>query len=343
MPFPYLQDDENRRENAGDQPTSGTMPVSAPVLLQQSQAPTYDIGAAYRSALGRDPDARELASEQENLGKYGSAQLEANLRERAKSTGDRIYDSQSAAGNAMYGSGTNNATNTPTGGYQAPAFRNTSPTFSDPSQRLIEDSSLARYAQLQNPGANSGQAMYEQEIKNLIQTLKGPVYSAGDEATIKAGALDAVMRDRDQTKQRWLEEVSRRGMAPSSGPALEGLRRIDEHYKTLQTTVDAQFARDAIDQTRAQRQQVVSNAGLLAGTENNRLDQALDVARIPYNLSNDAFSRNLSLVNTGGSPSSLLNSALQLYAANQQASAYNSQQRQALANGLLQYLGYAFG
>ena len=343
MAFPTFdeQDDENRRGTG--QPTSTTLPVSDPVRLPDAQV-SQGVDSLYQSVFRRPPDARELASDTENVGKYGWDQLRSNLLERNKSTNERAYDSQSAEGNALYGSGTGNAGNARTASApSAPAFRNTSPTFSDPTQRLVEDSALARYAQLQNPPGGSGQNLYEQEIRNLINTLKGPVYSAGDEATIKAGALDTVMRDRDQTKMRWLEEVSRRGLAPSSGPALEGLRRIDEHYKTLQTTVDAQFARDAIDQTRAQRQQVVSNAGLLAGTENDRLNQALDVSRVPYGLSNDAFSRNLSLVSAGGNPSQLLNSALQLYGANQNASAYNSQQRQQLANGLLQYLGYLYG
>lgn len=310
--------DEQDDQNSGSSNSSpSTQPASAPIRYGS------DLEAQAKALYGSswDADAAQQFAYRQSKGQSP----EEILQHTAEDYAQRFPSSPSS------------------GGSSAPAFRNTSPGYTDPSQRLIEDSALARYAQLQNPPQGSGQNLYEQEIKNLIETLKGPVYSAGDEATIKAGAMDTIFRDRDQTKQRWLEEVSRRGLSPSSGPALEGLRRIDEHYKTLQTTVDAQFARDAIDQTRAQRQQVVSNAGLLAGTENARLDQALDVARIPYGLTNDAFARNLSLVNAGGSPSSLLSSALQLYGANQQADAYNSQQRQALANGLLQYLGYLYG
>jgi hypothetical protein len=326
MPYRYPDepDDESRRE-----PTDVyTPPTIAPVVTPTQVRLPDNLEAQAKATYGNNWDAD--AQQQYNYRVSIGQSPDEILRHTAEDNRDRYYgerEQQAASG----------------GGGSAPAFRNSSPSFTDPTQRLVEDSALARYKQLQNPDANSGQAMYEQYAKELIATLKGPVYSAGDEASIKAGALDSVFKDRDQTKQRWLETISQRGMSPSSGPALEGLRRIDEHYKTLQTTVDAQFARDAIDQTRAQRFQVLNTAGQLAGTENSRLDQALDVARIPYNLSNDAFSRNLSLVNAGGSPQAALNSALQLFQSNQYANAQSSAQRQELANGLLQYLGYMFG
>lgn len=83
--------------------------------------PTTDVNALYQQYFGRDADARELASDTENLGKYGLAQLQSNLNDRAKPSGSRTEDSQSAAGNALYGSGTGNRTNTPGGPFGAAA------------------------------------------------------------------------------------------------------------------------------------------------------------------------------------------------------------------------------
>lgn len=300
----------------------GTQPAgSPPVQLQESSDISKQIADYYQSkggSFGAD-EQNDLANRRRNG--QTDEQILANTRQQA--------DSRFPGGSG--------------GGSSAPAFKNTSPSFTDPSQKLIEDSALARYQHLQNPEATSGTGIFEQYARELIDTLKGPVYSAGDEATIKAGAMDSIFKDRDLTKQRWLEEVSKRGMAPSSGPALEGLRRIDEQYKTLQTTVDAEFARNAIQQTRDQRFQTLNTAGQLANSEESRLSGALDVARIPYNLNNDAFSRNLSLVNAGGSPQQLLSSAMSLFNSNQSGDAYASQSRQQLAQGLLQYLGWAYG
>lgn len=46
-----------------------------------------DIAALYQQRLGRPPTAQEMASEVENAGKYGLAQLDSNLQERAQSHG----------------------------------------------------------------------------------------------------------------------------------------------------------------------------------------------------------------------------------------------------------------
>lgn len=271
------------------------------------------------------------------------ANARQNYQQRAASTNHRRYDSQSAEGNALYGSGTGNASNTPGGpmtGYQPEIFKNTSPQFTDAIQRLMEDNALGRYRHLTNPDPNSGTALYEQYARQLFNTLQQPPYSTSDEAVIKGRAFDALSKERDQTIQQWQQEMARRNLPMTSGPALEGLRRINEHYETMRTQTEADFARDAIGQTRAQRFQALNTAGQLAGSEEGRLDKATQYAAIPYGLSQDAFARNLSLVNAGGSPSSVLSSALALLSNGQQMNQFNDQQRAALTEGLLQYLGY---
>lgn len=352
---PYEDQTQNPTPTPRDEGT-GLQTVSSPGYPVGRVNDTPDISGLYQAILGRAPDARELASESENLGKYGAAQLEANLKERAASNGQGVQgiDRQSAQGNALYGSGTGNTTNTPGGpltGYRpggasgsaAPAFQNTSPQFDDPSQRLIEDYALDRFRQLQNPDPNSGTALFEKYARKLIDTLRGPVYSAGDEAVIKGKALDTIMGEQDRTIQQWMEQLSRRGIPPSSGPALEGIRQIQDHYKRLRTQVEADFARDAIAQTRTQRQQVLSTAGQLAGSEQSRLNAAGTYAAMPYGLTQDAFQRNLQLVGAGGNPASLVQSLLGVANANQASDYYSSQQRQQLAGGLLQLLGYMTG
>lgn len=218
-------------------------------------------------------------------------------------------------------------------------FANPHPSFSDPATQLIENYALDRFQQRQNPNPNSGTAQYEQYAKQLIDALKQPVYSSSDEAILKTGATDAMERERGQTKQRWIEEMSRRGIPPSSGVALDGLRKIEEHYNGLRTQVDAQFAREAIGRTRDQRTQVLDVLGQLAGSEEGRLREAGTYAAIPQQLLDNAFQRNLQLTGGAGNPGSTLNSILALNQANQNASATQSQNRSAFTSGLLQLLG----
>lgn len=218
-----------------------------------------------------------------------------------------------------------------------------SPQFSGAGQNLIENYATDRFGHLTNPDPNSGTALFEKYARELIDTLKGPVYSAQDESIIKGSAMDTIERDRTATKQRWLEEVGRRGFNPSSGVALAGIQRIEDQFNQYRTTVEAEFARKAIDQTRLQRQQVLGTAGQLAASEEGRLDKAGTYAYMPYGLEQDAFNRNLALVGAGGTPQSTLSSALALLNANMNANAYESAQQTALTQGLLEWLGYQFG
>jgi hypothetical protein len=224
------------------------------------------------------------------------------------------------------------------GGTQAPQSEYGAPQFDDPASRMIEDYALNRFNQRTNPDPNSGTARFEQLARDLIDTLGGPVYSAADEAVIKGQAIDTIMRDRDQTKQRWLEEISRRGFAPSSGPALEGLQRIDEQFNTLKTTVDAQFARDAIERTRAQRTERLGVAGKLAGSEEGRLTEALTYASVPKQLSDNAFQQNLQLVGAGGNPGSMLQNALSIYQTVANNNRIDEAERNATLEGIFEYV-----
>src|SRR5438132_4470898 len=240
------------------------------------------------------------------------------------------------------------------GGGGGNGFSNSSPQFTDPASALLENYALDRFGQRMNPAPTSGTAMYEQYAKQLVDTLKSPVYSPQDEAVLKTKATNAIMAERDQTKQRWLEELSARGIAPSSGVALDGLQRIEQHFEGLRTTAEAQFAANAIDQTRAQRFQALDTLGQLSQEQEGRLTDAGNFARVPYDLSNQAFNRNLQLVGAGGSPSDLYgnamtlaqfqnNSALQRAQLALQQQAYSSGNSQAMTAALLQYLGYLFG
>lgn len=232
---------------------------------------------------------------------------------------------------------------TTSGRTSSPPFQNTSPMFSDPASRLIEDYALDRFQHLQNPDPNSGTAMYEQYLKDLVTKLKNPVYSDTEASQLKASVYDSMETERQQTKERWMQELSRRNIPPSSGPALEGLAKIDAHYDQLRTVADREFAVNAIGLRKQQDQQGAGVLSSLAGSEEGRLTNALTYASLPKQLSDNSFQQGLQLVGAGGSPSSLLQSALQIATQQQNASQQSSANKAALTQGLLSYLGYLFG
>lgn len=182
------------------------------------------------------------------------------------------------------------------GASQPPANANTSPQFDDPSSKLLEDYAVNQYNNRMNPAAGSGTALFEQTARELMETLKQPAYSQHDESVIKTKATDDINKERDATKQRWLEEMQRRGIPPSSGIALDGLSKIENHFSGLRTTVDREFATDAIARTREQRGERLNVASQLSDAEEGRLRDAGNYARMPYDLSDKAYGRNLSLV-----------------------------------------------
>lgn len=331
-------------------PPGGAGPLSGPAPTPAARS-ANDL-AGLNSQYGFNVDASDVQSYLNGVGSVSD--YDARMKARAASSNSRTVDSQSAAGNALYGSGTGNTANVPgaaygpsTGGAATaapsyPKFANTSPTFDDPASRLLEDYALDRFKMRQNPDPNSGTAMYEQYAKQLIDTLKGPVYSAGDESIIKGRANDAITTEEAQTQRQWLDELARRNIQPSSGVALDGLLKIKNHYAGLRTQVDSQFAQNAIDQTRQQRTQVLDTYGQLANSEESRMREALTYATLPYEMQNNSFQRNLQLVGAGGSPSSLLQSALSMFNAGNAANAQQSQQRQQALSGIMQYIGYMF-
>lgn len=71
-------------------PGATSRPVDRMAPNAPSPSNTGDVSSMYQQYLGRPATAQELASDQENLGKYGQAQLESNLRARAVQGGSPV-------------------------------------------------------------------------------------------------------------------------------------------------------------------------------------------------------------------------------------------------------------
>lgn len=354
-PAPSAPTVVNPNAGANESPYLPSNP-GAPAFGQPSLSEA-DIRQAL-SAAGIVATPQEVASQLENANKYGASGILNNIAARTDNNPGSGNPGTATAASLGLTAGAGNrgivpVTRPTTGGNRgsgAPTFGtyatpnvpnqpNTSPQFTDPGQQLVESTALSRLQQLQNPDPNSGTAIYEQYAKQLMATLQQAPYTSGDEATIKAGAFNSIEADRTATKQRWLEELSRRGILPSSGVALDGLNKIENQFNQLRATVDNSFAQNAITTARNNRLQALDVAGSLAGSENNRLDAALNVSRIPYNLSTDAFNQNIAAVQAGGSPQANVQSALSLMTATQNSQTLSSANKAQALQALFDYIG----
>lgn len=325
-----LIDDNGARSdpNVGEQPTAPQFPGTSPTTSGDGFDAAAEVNKIFAGS-GIAPGESDIA----NL-------AAKNPADRAQFLSDLTAQRDRRA--SSNGGGSNGGSSL-TGASTAPQFANTSPQFTDPTQRRIEDYALDQFNRLLNPDANSGQAQLEAYLKQLTDTLKQPVYSPQDESIIKGQMVDSIEQERADTKRQWLEEISRRGIPPSSGVALQGIQHIDDQFNRARTTIDAQFAQQAIGQTRQQRLQVADVLSQLAGTENTRLANAGTYAMLPYSLQQDAFSRNLQLVGAGGNPAQTLSSALALLQNQQYQSQLSAQNRADAAEAIAEYIARAMG
>lgn len=332
---------------SGGAPSTQASSGSGAPAFGQPSLNASQIQQQYQASFGRAATDAELRSEVENANKYGATGILNSIKARANNVaasgvagnpnGPQGINVSSATGRLNPVGGTPNFS-----GYATPNVPNqpnTSPQFTDPSQQLLESYALNRYQNLQNPDPNSGAAMYESYAKQLVDRLKSPAYSAGDEAAIKAGAYNSINADEQATMQQWLDEISRRGLRPSDGPALEGLQRIKESFSKVRASVDQQFAVNAINLGRTDRLQALDVLGNLQTSENTRLNAAEHFARVPYDLGTDAFNQNMQAVQAGGQPGANVGSLIQLATAIQGANNISSQQRAQMLQEIFSVLG----
>lgn len=391
-PFFGVDDEERRRRN--ESPSAPTL--NMPPAPEAPRIPTPTPGTQENRPktardYGIDSDAPAAWQRFDNTGFYydwraqpyqsplGQGDIDAQRREysyRAENPTQKLPEDSAGLARVMGGAP---QINTPTLGPRPPAPPPAPPSshggniFDDPASRLIEDYSLDRFNQRQNPDPESGTARFESYIRELIETLrqpsayesylpelaeqlKQPVYSDQQSSQLKADVYDNIEVNRDQTKQRWLQEVSRRGFAPSSGPALEGLLRIDEQFNTMRTVADREFAVNAIDLTEQRRFQVADalrgsrdaerertgsatrSLTALADSEESRLREAGTYAAMPKQLADTAFQQGLQLVGAGGSPQSALSSALSIYNAVSQNNNLDRARRDASLEAIFEFI-----
>jgi hypothetical protein len=83
---------------------------------------------------------------------------------------------------------------------------------------------------------------YANEARKRIGELNQEPFSAAEESRLKTGALEAIEKNRSSSKQRALENISRRGIADTSGILLEMEGDIDRGADSDRATSEREFA-----------------------------------------------------------------------------------------------------
>jgi hypothetical protein len=301
-----------------------------------------------RASAGSLYDPSDLEGIKRNTGyNVGGVSLEQALAnqqgiydQRRGPTAQRQYDSQSAAGNALYGSGSGNATNRP-GAASAPGYKLPGMQFDDPYTNLLEQISRGQLGEVRsNPGLDQLMAFLQQQFADVSQN---PGYNPAEQAMLRTQALEPIEANRNASKQRALERTAARGFAPSSGLNELDLRNIDINADRSRTVADRDLAIAGLDRRDRDLNQAL-DIGQLMGVTIPRAQRGEEVAlgNLLYQLPRTAMNDAMSVVN--GSPSSqdAFSQAIQLLTNQQNQQGQSNAQNAALFAQIGQILAGLF-
>jgi hypothetical protein len=237
--------------------------------------------------------------------------------------------------------------------------------------------------QMSAPTAIAGNGLlgdFINEGRKRITELNQEPFSATEENALRVRTRDDLTRQRDTQKRTALEDISRRGMADTSGLLVDREKGIDDAY----IQADAKAANDLMlfisDQRNQRKNQASTIAGQLAaaGAQDAQMtnaaranqqgqimqaaaaianiaaqqrgegranqQQVLNLAAMMAQLPMDRLNMMLNVLNgTGGGPAgvnSAFGNTLALSNQQQQQNAYNSQGQAAFMGGISQLLSY---
>lgn len=141
----------------------------------------------------------------------------------------------------------------------------------DPSRealaRLLDQQTRAYQAQIaaqeaENEKLKARRAQAQTESDRFVNfareragRLQGPAYTGAEQEVFRTQALDPIEADRQATRQRALQEISRRGLDPSSGIAQELLNQVDRGFDQARAGTQNQLAYRQIQEQRSREQE----------------------------------------------------------------------------------------
>jgi hypothetical protein len=197
------------------------------------------------------------------------------------------------------------------------ATQSSPPQFSDPLAKALEAFAAQRAQELQNPPGGSGQALLENALRDIAAKFQGGGYTPAEQEVFQTQAIDPLERLRTARKQQVMQELSRRGITPSSGVAQSMLADVDRQFDAQRATTQRGIAAQGAQETQQRMLQAVQLLSSLAGTQEGRLDKAGQYMNVPIGLADRAWNQSFQLYNANN-PLSLINPLMQLSGQQQQ-------------------------
>lgn len=331
---------------------------------EYQQAQPAHVQAMYRELLGRDPSNEEIQAHAGNtagiegvryaLGTSAEYQQKQAAQKAEYERQVRDWESRGRPGPPPQPpppppSPPPPPTNTARRGWDF-GPTNVPSQFSDPIASWLERFANTRAQQLESPPPGSGQNLLEDALRRISGDFQQGGFTSGEQEIFTTQAMDPLERLRTSRKQQVTHELSRRGIAPTSGVAVQMLQDVDRQFDAMRSQTQAGLAGQFAQERVARLLQSLGLLGNLAGTENQRLDQAFQYRTVPLNLAdrafgqamqvfnagemsaNNAYNRLAGTYNMGGNPLSLVNPLMNL--ANQQQGRMDNSQE------MLGYLAY---
>jgi hypothetical protein len=189
--------------------------------------------------------------------------------------------------------------------------------FTDPLASALEAFANQRARDLQNPPGGSGQAMLEELLKKISAQFQNGGFTPGEQEVFQTQAIDPLERLRTARKQQVMQELSRRGITPSSGVAQSMLADVDRQFDAQRATTQRGIAAQGAQETQQRMLQAVQLLSQLQGTQEGRMDKAGQYLNVPINLADRAWNQSFQLYNANN-PLSLINPLMQLSGQQQQ-------------------------
>lgn len=246
------------------------------------------IANAFQQYLGRAASASDLATFRSNpYGNYATVPgwTQMRVQEIAQSPEAQAY----AAGRKKV---MPVPTVTPATGGVGPAptatSGNTATPYSNSSQSLLLNAALQRLSQLEQPIDHTAEDAYTKMALDRVNQLSGAPFTDRENAALLTQHMAPLTQARDTAKQQAAEEMSRRGIIPSSGVFQDRMKAIDTAYERGVAGVTNTLNIQGIDATQ-------KNAAL----QLQILDSLVSMGRMSRQ---EAEQRSLAIVQTAGIP-----------------------------------------
>lgn len=216
--------------------------------------------------------------------------------------------------------------------------------FTDPATAQLEDVIKNQLNALQNPAANSPQALLQAFLLQRFQELAGSNgYSPEELALLRTQGLEPIEALRKASQERELQRTAAAGYLPTSGLTRLNQQQNDLEYDRLRTQAQRDLAVHNVNERTNRLNQAMQLGQLALQTERGTGDRTLQLATLLQQLPVQALNQALAVLGQTTSPSNLASIVAQMTAINNQQQYYNNAQNAALWGNIGAALADLFG